>query len=115
MGEAVWQSAIQIELKYENNPGEGIPDPVKTIAYFYEDGESLHVAIKAYDPEPEKIRAYLRDRDTQWNDDNVGIIIDTFDGERSGFEFCVNPLGAQADMSMTDTNGWNEDSSWDAI
>lgn len=115
MDEGVWQQATEIELKYEVNPGEGIPAPVKTLAYLYEDGEYLYVAIKAYDPNPENIRAYLRDRDSLWNDDNVGIIIDTFDDERSGFEFFVNPLGAQADMSMTDTNGWNEDSSWDAI
>lgn len=115
LSESQWKNAVQIELKYENNPGEGIPAPVKTVAYLYEDGKSLHVAIKAYDPDPSKIRAYLRDRDTLWQDDNVGIIIDTFDDERSGFEFFVNPLGAQADMSMTDTNGWREDSSWDAI
>ena len=115
LDEAQWKSALQIELKYENNPGEGIPAPVKTTAYLYEDGENLHVAFRADDPDPSKIRAYLRDRDSLWNDDNVGIIIDTFDDERSGFEFFSNPLGAQADMSMTDTNGWNEDSSWDAI
>lgn len=115
LDEAVWQNAVEIELKYENNPGEGVPAPVKTLAYLYEDGEHLYVAIKAFDPDPSKIRAYLRDRDTLWQDDNVGIIIDTFNDERSGFEFFVNPLGAQADMSMTDTNGWNEDSSWDAI
>lgn len=115
LDEAIWQKATEIELKYENSPGEGVPAPVKTVAYLYEDGEYLYVAIKAFDPDPSKIRAYLRDRDTLWNDDNVGIIIDTFDDERSGFEFFVNPLGAQADMSMTDTNGWNEDSSWDAI
>lgn len=115
MDEASWQNAKKITLNYENNPGEGIPAFVKTVAYLYEDGESLHVAIVAHDPEPEKIRGSLRDRDTLWNDDNVGLIIDTFNDERSAFEFFVNPKGAQADMSMTDTNGWNEDDSWDAI
>lgn len=115
LNEPQWQSAVQIELKYENNPGEGVPAPVKTVAYLYEDGESLHVAFRAYDPDPSKIRAYLRDRDSLWDDDNVAIIIDTFNDQRSGFEFFVNPLGVQADASMTDTNGWNEDSSWDAI
>lgn len=115
MDEAVWQNATKMELKYENNPGEGSPAPVKTEIYFYENGNSLNVAIKAYDPDPEKIRASLRDRDALWADDNVGIIIDTFNDERSGYEFFVNPLGAQADMRMDDSNGWHEDASWDAI
>jgi len=115
MDEAVWQNATKMELKYENNPGEGTPAPVKTEIYFYENGTSLNVAIKAYDPEPDQIRASLRDRDALWADDNVGIIIDTFNDERNAYEFFVNPLGAQADMRMDESNGWNEDESWDAI
>jgi len=115
MDEPVWKNATKMELKYENNPGEGLPAPVKTEVFFYENGQSFNVAIIAYDPNPELIRASLRDRDALWNDDNVGIIIDTFNDKRSGYEFFVNPLGAQADMRMDDTNGWHEDPSWDAI
>ncbi len=115
LDEAVWQLATKMELAYENNPGEGISASVKTEIYFYENGDSFNVAIKAYDPDPSKIRASLRDRDALWADDNVGIILDTFNDERSGYEFFVNPLGAQADMRMDDSNGWNEDASWDAI
>jgi hypothetical protein len=115
MDEAVWADATQMELKYENNPGEGVAAPVKTEIYFYENGDTFNVAIKAFDPEPEKIRASFRDRDALWSDDNVGIIIDTFNDERSGYEFFVNPMGAQADMRMDDSNGWDEDDSWDAI
>ena len=115
MDESYWQSALVMELKYENNPGEGTPAPVKTEVFLYQDGNALNVAFKAYDPEPEKIRASLRDRDALWADDNIGIIIDTFNDERSGFEFFVNPLGAQADMKMEDSDGWREDDSWDAI
>ena len=115
MDEPVWESATKMLLKYENNPGEGIPAQVKTGVFFYENGETLNVAIIAYDPDPELIRASLRDRDALWNDDNVGIIIDTFNDQRSGYEFFVNPLGAQAYMRMDDTSGWDEDDSWDAI
>lgn len=115
MNEGAWQNATKLELKYENNPGEGILAAVKTEIYFYENGTSLNVAIKAYDPNPENIRSSLRDRDALWADDNVGIIVDTFNDERGGYEFFVNPHGAQADMRMDDSNGWNEDDSWDAI
>ena len=115
LDEAVWVNATKMELSYENRPAEGTKAPVKTEVFLYENGKYLNVAIKAYDPEPEKIRASLRDRDELWSDDNIALIIDTFNDERSGYEFLVNPLGAQADLRMKDTNGWNEDSSWDAI
>jgi len=115
MDEEAWQHATKLELAYENNPGEGTAAPVKTEIFFFEDGNAFNVAIKAYDPDPSLIRASLRDRDALWSDDNVGIIIDTFNDERGAYEFFVNPLGAQADMKMDDTNGWNEDDSWDAI
>lgn len=115
MDEPEWQHSTKMELKYENNPGEGIAAPVKTDVFFFENGQALNIAFVAYDPEPKKIRAALRDRDALWRDDNVGIIIDTFNDERSGYEFFANPYGAQADMRMDDTNGWNEDDSWDAI
>jgi len=115
LNDFAWKNATRVDLNYENRPGEGVKARVKTEAYLFEDGRNLYIAIKAYDPNPSKIRASLRDRDALWADDNVGIIIDTFNDERSGYEFFVNPLGAQADMKMDDTNGWREDASWDAI
>ena len=115
LDEPAWQQATTIELDYVVEPDAGAPAPVRTEVMLYEDGEHLYVAFKAYDPEPEKIRASLRDRDTLWQDDNVALIIDTFNSERSGFEFFVNPLGAQGDALMTDVTQWEEDSSWDAI
>jgi len=115
LNESVWKNATKMELSYENRPAEGTITPIKTAVYLYEDGHNLNVAIKAFDPNPENIRASLRDRDALWQDDNIALIIDTFNDERSGYEFLVNPLGAQADLRMKDTNGWDEDPSWDAI
>ena len=115
LSEPHWQNATLIPLIYQNEPNEkGVP-PVKTDAYLYEDGQYLYVAFMAYDDNPENIRAALRDRDTLWADDNVALMIDTFNDERTGYEFYVNPLGAQGDMRMTDTDGWSEDPSWNAI
>jgi hypothetical protein len=115
LSDAVWQFATKTTLDHENQPGEGTPAIVKTEVWLYENGERLFVAFKAYDPEPSAIRASYRDRDKIFADDTVGIILDTFNDNRTGYEFFVNPLGAQADMRLSDINGWDEDSSWDAI
>lgn len=115
MDEAHWQNATRIPLIYQDEPNEkGIP-PVKTDAYMYEDGSNLYVAFVAHDPDPSQITSSLRDRDTLWQDDVVILVIDTFNDERSAYEFYVNPLGAQGDTRMSDTDGWQSDTSWDAI
>lgn len=115
MNEAAWQSATKVELAFEINPSQNTTAPVKTTAYIYESDEVLNVAFVAIDPEPEKIRAYYRDRDTIFQDDFVGIVIDTFNDDRRAYEFFVNPFGVQGDLIKDDSQGGNEDSSWDAI
>ena len=78
MDEPAWSDAIAIPVNIETRPGENTPAPVDTVAYIIEDGQSLYVAFDARDPEPHLIRAFLRDRDSAWNDDFVGIVIDTY-------------------------------------
>jgi len=114
MDDAAWADAIAISVDIETRPGENTPAPVHTVAYLIEDGEYLYVAFDAKDPEPHKVRAFLRDRDSAWNDDFVGIVIDTYGDERRAFEFFVNPLGVQMDLTNDDVSK-NEDDSWDAI
>jgi len=115
LNEPHWQEATRVAVNYQDEPNEKGTPPVKTDAYIYDDGHNLYVAFVAYDTDPSKIRAALRDRDTLWQDDNVGLVIDTFNDERTGYEFYVNPLGAQGDIRMTDTDEWVSDLSWDAI
>ena len=114
LDDPIWRDALKIELTTETGPGENVPAPVETHAYLVEDGERLLIAFDAHDPRPEAIRAYLRDRDTAYNDDFVGIVVDTFGDQRHAYEFFANPLGVQMDLTNDDVNG-REDDSWDAI
>jgi hypothetical protein len=114
LDEALWQQATHFELPYETSPGENTPAAVKTTVYLAENGTHLLVAFVAEDPEPSTIRAYLRDRDSAWNDDFVGLVLDTFDDQRRAYEIFANPLGAQMDLIIEEQSG-NEDSSWDGL
>ena len=114
LDEPLWQQASKFALPYETSPAENTPADVSTTVYLAENGDSLLVAFVAEDPDPAKIRAFLRDRDSAYNDDFVGVVLDTFDDQRRGYEFFVNPLGAQMDLIMDDQNG-NEDDSWDGV
>ena len=114
LDDAGWQGALTVDIDIETRPGENVAAPVPTTVFLTEDGENLYVAFDAKDHDPEAIRAYLRDRDSAFSDDIVGIVLDTYNDDRRAFEFFANPLGVQMDMTKDDVNG-NEDASWDAI
>ena len=109
-----WQGALRLTLPWEVNPGDNVPTSIQTVALITYDERHLYIGFEAYDPAPQKIRARLSDRDTAFSDDFVGVVLDTFNDARRGFEFFVNPMGVQMDLVMDDVNG-SEDSSWDAI
>ena len=114
LDEAAWLKAVQVPLKYETRPGENTPAPVETTCLVTYGNSHVYVAFIAYDENPEEIRARLTDRDKAFNDDFVGVVLDTFNDERRGFEFFVNPLGVQMDLFQDDVTG-REDANWDAI
>jgi hypothetical protein len=112
--EDFWAKAAQIELVYETQPAENAKAAVRTTAYLADNGREILLAFRAEDPDPSKIRAFLRDRDSLWQDDFVGFSIDTFNDQRRAFEFFANPLGAQGDLILDGASG-EEDSSWDGL
>jgi hypothetical protein len=112
-----WKQAAVVELPYEYFPGDNTPAPVRTTFLVTYGDTHVYLGFRAFDPEPQRIRAHLADRDTITTfqqDDHVGFILDTFNDERRGFQFRVNPLGVQADAVFSELEGI-EDFSWDAI
>ncbi len=114
LDDAAWAQAATIELAYEVSPGDNLPAAVKTTARIAYTDDALLLAFHAEDPDPTKIRAFLRDRDALYSDDFVGVMLDTFDDQRRAYEFFVNPLGVQADLIREEATG-NEDDSWDGL
>ena len=114
LGDAGWQGALVQEIAYEIQPGDNTPAPVRTTVRIGYTTDALYVSFKAQDSDPSAIRAHLRDRDSAFSDDWVGVFMDTFDDQRRGYEFVVNPLGVQADLINDATTG-NEDASWDGL
>jgi hypothetical protein len=116
LDEEVWQRGLVLDINNEIDPGQNVPAPVTTVAYLAYDDDNLYIAFRADDPDPQAIRAHLADRDTPFRDDFVGIMVDTFNDERAGYEFFVNPLGVQMDLSLNEVASENEeDAAWDAI
>ncbi|MBP7158419.1 MAG: carbohydrate binding family 9 domain-containing protein [Thermomonas sp.] len=114
LDDAAWAGALVQEIGYDIQPGDNTPAPVKTTVRIGYTTDALYLSYRALDPDPASIRAHLRDRDSAFNDDWVGVFMDTFDDQRRGYEFIVNPLGVQADLINDATTG-NEDPSWDGL
>lgn len=93
VNERVWETALKLELNYEVRPGDNTPPPVHTEVFLAHDNRALFVAFRAHDDNPSQIRARFSDRDDVFDDDFVGIVLDTFNDERRAYEFMANPLG----------------------
>ena len=114
LDEHAWRQATQVDLAYEIQPGDSVDASVATTAYIAHTDDALLVAFDARDPDPVRIRAFLRDRDALFRDDYAGVMIDTFDDQRRAYQFFVNPLGVQADRIKEEASG-SEDPAWDGL
>lgn len=114
LDEPEWHQATRVSINNVTRPFNNIPSPVETEALLMEIDGVFHLAFIAQDPDPSQIRAYLRDRDRAWEDDIVGIKIDSFNDQRTAYRFLVNPLGAQIDGIENETTK-RESDSWDGI
>lgn len=112
LDDSAWAEALKLELKYEVEPGENIDPPVKTEGFLIYGGDHLYVAFRAHDPNPSRIRARFTDRDNIWEDDYVGIVLDTFNDSRRTYNFYCNPFGIQAEKVI---NIQRREIPWDAI
>jgi len=114
LDEAIWQKARQFPLNYTIEPVENTKAIVQTDVYIYESGENLYVGFRAQDLNPEKISAYLRDRDKIWHDDLVGFKLDTLNTHKLAYHFYVNAKGVQLDSIESGiTQNYNDN--WDAV
>lgn len=117
IGEQEWQGAKKVELAFDTWPAENSSAPVRTQAYLMENGDYFYIAFIAQDADPQAIRAYYRDRDKIWDDDAVGLKIDTYGDHKLAYQFYANPLGVQADGIADETSKQEEDTelAWDGI
>lgn len=114
LDEPPWSTAARLELRYELRQTENGPAPVETELLLMHDEREIYLAFRAFDPDPQQIRARLNDRDRVDGDDFVGVALDTFNDARRAVEFWVNPLGVQSDLVVSENTGV-EDDAWDAI
>ena len=115
LNEPCWLNAFAIENFTQREQNEGTPATEKTrIAVVYNTND-IYFGIWCFDSEPDKISAHQMARDFSWrSDDNIELMISTFNDNRNGYLFVTNPNGAMADVWVGDEGkDWNKD--WDGV
>ena len=113
LDDAAWSEAEPITGFVQRDPREGAPASFRTEARVAYDGAAIYVAVRAYDPEPEKIAGYLTRRDASSSSDWIHVFIDSYHDHRTAYSFSVNPVGVKQDSYWF--NDENSDDSWDAV
>jgi hypothetical protein len=112
LDDEVWKSAAVLKDFLQIQPGDNIapsqPSEVK-IGY---DAKHFYIAFRCFE-ERDKVRVTISKRDQIFQDDYVGLYIDTFDDKRKAYALFFNPLGIQADGIFTEGSG--EDYSLDIV
>ncbi|HYX30033.1 MAG TPA: carbohydrate binding family 9 domain-containing protein, partial [Pyrinomonadaceae bacterium] len=107
LDDEVWKQAVKLKDFYQTTPGDNIAPSQPTEVFLGYDAKSLYVAFHCYD-DPSKVRANISKRDNIFNDDYVGMLLDTFNDHRKAYELDFNPLGVQEDGIWQDPI-YNED------
>ncbi|HEY5667128.1 MAG TPA: sugar-binding protein [Gammaproteobacteria bacterium] len=115
LDEAVWQTAAMVDDLHEIEPVEYAEPSEYTVVRVLFDDESLYVAARMYDDEPEQITARIMRHGQQvWGDDFFALVIDPFYDRRNGYRFVTNPNGVRQEglfQNVTDTE-WEWQGIW---
>ena len=113
LDEAVWKNPplpIGEWLSYNPLYGDRIVQTTRVWAAY--DKTGLYFAFHCLDPEPEKIKTAISRRDTIFNDDWIGLSLDSLGSHQSSYEFFVNPSGIQMDILNSSTVGEETSPDW---
>jgi len=98
------------------NPLYGTPMPHRTEVHIVHDERNIYFAFHCYDNEAERIRTTISRRDSVFNDDWVGLSLDSNGSGQTAYHLFVNPSGVQMDALNTSSSGerFEADLVWDS-
>src|SRR5882672_3579954 len=97
LDEPAWKSAARLIGFSQYRPIDSRPAADSTEVLVWYAPDAIYFGIRAYEAHGSVVRATLADRDNIDADDNIQILLDTFNDRRRALLFAVNPLGAQED------------------
>ena len=101
LDEVEWSQADSITDLRQRDPDNGAPASERTVIRILGTPDALIIGVRAYDTNPDEIRATQLRRDADLStDDHVSLLIDSFRDNRGAFVFRTNPNGARLDAQL---------------
>src|SRR5467141_2646502 len=104
LDEDVWKQAALLTGFSQYRPVDSRPAEDSTQVLVFYAPDAIYFGIRAFEKHGNVVRATLADRDNIGADDNIQILLDTFNDRRRALLFAVNPLGAQQDGVRSEGN-----------
>lgn len=112
LGDEVWRGGALFGDFIQTQPGDNIKPSHPTEVMMGYDARNLYIAFRVVQTK-DTVRATMSRRDNIFNDDYIGMYLDTFNDQQQAYTIFFNPFGIQADGTMTEGRG--EDYSVDFI
>jgi hypothetical protein len=113
VNEAAWEAIAPLPMvQYE--PNAGAPPTEKTEIRLAYDDTYIYASIRAYDKNPDGIRATSLYRDKISGSDHFEILLDTYNDNETGYVFTTTPAGLRNDLEISNdaTGGTISSGSW---
>jgi hypothetical protein len=116
LDETVYTTVPPMDGFLQQVPQEGAPASEPTDMWVFFDDENLYVAARCLDSQPDRITAneLRRDNSAIFQNDNFGVVFDTFFDRHNAFYFQTNSIGALRDAAVSEgQNNANWNTVWD--
>ncbi|MFI5208692.1 MAG: DUF5916 domain-containing protein, partial [Gemmatimonadales bacterium] len=102
LDEPVWRRAARLTGFSQYQPVDSRPADDETEVLIWYGPDAIYFGIRAHEAHGDVVRATSANRDNIGSEDQVQILLDTFNDHRAAFLFGVNPLGVQQDGIRSD-------------
>ena len=104
LSDEVWQKAAVFDDFVQIQPGDNTKASNSTTVKIGYDKKNIYLGFYVHD-NPSLIRATIAKRDAIFDDDNIGVYLDTYNDKRRAYALFFNPFGIQADSIYTEGSG----------
>jgi hypothetical protein len=109
-----WKNEGNWSQKFlQNTPIERAQPTYPTKIKILFDDKNIYFALRAWDPEPDKINRFVGNRDDNSIGDLISVAFDSYHDSRAAAEFNINAGGNKTDLIVTDNLSVNLN--WNAV
>ena len=116
LNEPVYRDVPAVSGFIQSLPNEGAAASELTEVWIMYDNENVYISARVHEGVPESLwvaNEMRRDATGIGNNDNFGVVLDTFYDRRNGYFLYTNPIGGMSESQLTDEGNPNFD--WNPV